>query len=244
MNRHQKKVLSIAAAIANLSFTCAVAGVATYAWFTGTARAKSTGISIVTPNKHIHLDYVILKYDDEIKQGKAGGLSDPSEFVLPKYDEYIKERNKYCNLVVRANLVFAEPIDTSETQIRIDITKLEDSVLKAADPNDNNKLKIQELTSNVVQFKSVVTSYTLEGSNTSVPIDVGIQETAGAYATEADAMYRTAIDYFASKNTPTTFISLMNGQPVDPLNGNMITLVPELYNFGVVTGAVVYLECS
>ena len=244
MNRHQKKVISLAAGIANLSLTCAVAGVATYAWFTTIEKATSTGISITTPTKHIHLDYVILKYDDELKQGKAGGLSDPTEFVLPQYDEYIKERNKYCNLIVRANLVFAEPIDTSKTEIRIDITKLEDSVLKAADPEDNNKLKIQELTSNVVQFKSVVTSYTLASTSTSIPIDVGIQETAGSYATEADAMYRTAIEYFANEHTPTTFISLMNGQPVDPLNGNMITLVPELYNVGVVKGAVVYLECS
>ena len=244
MNRHQKKVISLAAGIANLSLSCAVAGVATYAWFTTIEKATSTGISITTPTKHIHLDYVILKYDDELKQGKAGGLSDPTEFVLPQYDEYIKERNKYCNLIVRANLVFAEPIDTSKTEIRIDITKLEDSILKAADPEDNNKLKIQELTSNVVQFKSVVTSYTLASTSTSIPIDVGIQETAGAYASEADAMYRTAIEYFANEHTPTTFISLMNGQPVDPLNGNMITLVPELYNVGVVKGAVVYLECS
>ena len=60
----------------------------------------------------------------------------------------------------------------------------------------------------------------------------------------AYAMYRTAIAYFATRKTPSTFISLMNGQPVDPENGNMITLVPELYNVGVVGKAVVYLECS
>ena len=247
MNRHQKKVLSIAAAIANLSFTCAVAGVATFAWFTDVERATSNNISIITPTEDIHLDYVILKYDDDLKQGVLAGehASDPTQFVLPQYDEYIKERNKYCNFIVRANLVFEKPIDTSETEIIIEITKSENSVLKAADPNDNNKLKIQKLTSNVTQFKSIVTSYTLDdGSNTVVPVDVGIQESVGSYQTEADAMYRTAIDYFKSRNTPTTFISLMNGQPVDPLNGNMITLVPELYNVGVVKGAVVYLECS
>lgn len=243
MNRHQKKVLSLAAAIANLSLSCAVAGVATYAWFTTVENATATDISISTATKHIKLDYVILKYDDDLKQGIQAGLNDPTEFVLPEYDQYIKERNKYCNIIVRANLVFAEPIDTSKTEIKIDITKVESSVLKAIDPADS-KLKIQELTSNVTQFKSIVTSYTLEGSETVVPIDVGIQESMGSYATTADAMYKTAIEYFATRNTPTTFISLMNGQPVDPLNGNMITLVPELYNVGVVKGAVVYLECS
>ena len=127
MNRCQKKVLALAGAIANLSLSCAVAGVATYAWFTSTARANSTNISMSTTTKHIDLDYVILKYDDELKQGVAGGLSDPTEFVLPEYDQYIKERNKYCNIIVRANLVFAEPVDTSKTEIKIDITKLEGS---------------------------------------------------------------------------------------------------------------------
>ena len=250
MNRHQKKVLSIAAAVANLSFSIAVAGVATLAWFTNTARANSTGISITTSTEHIRLDYVILKYDDNLKQGVATGVNDASEFILPKYDRYITERNEYANLIVRANLVFPKPINTSETEIKIDITKLEQSTLKAIDEGDPNNpeddtLKIQELTSNVVQFKSIVTQYTLDdGENTVVPIDVGIQEIQGTYQSADDAKYMTAKDYFASRNTPTTFISLMNNQPVDPMNGNVITLVPELYNVGVITGAVVYLECT
>ena len=247
MNRHQKKVLALAGAIGNLSLTCGVAGVATFAWFTNVERASSNNISIVTPTKDIHLDYVILKYNDDLKQGVLAGehASDPTQFILPQYDEYIKERNKFSNFIVRANLVFEKPIDTSETEITIEITKSESSTLKAADPNDNNKVKIQMLTSNVTQFKSIVTSYTLDdGADTVVPVGVDIQETAGSYQTDADAMYKTAIDYFATRKTPTTFISLMNGQPVDPLNGNTITLVPELYNVGTIKGAVVYLECS
>lgn len=250
MRFNKKKVLALTGAIANLSFTCAVAGVATYAWFTSIESATSDGMTIISSLEHIRLDYVILKYDDNLKEGIATGVNDASEFILPEYDQYIKERNKYANLIVRANLVFPDPIDTSETEIKIDITKAVESSLKALDEGDpddpdDDALLIQKLTSNVVQFKTIVTSYTLaDGENTVVPINVGIQETQGGYASVYDAEYKTAVDYFKSRNTPTTFISLMNNQPVDPMNGNVITLVPELNNVGVVKSAVVYLECS
>ena len=252
MRFNKKKVLALTGAIANLSFTCAVAGVATYAWFTSIESATSDGMTIISSLEHIRLDYVILKYDDNLKEGIATGVNDASEFILPEYDQYIKERNKYSNLIVRANLVFPDPIDTSETEIKIDITKAVESSLKAldeGDPNDPNDdaLLIQKLTSNVVQFKSIVTSYTLaDGENTVVPINIGIQETQGGYASVYDAEYKTAVDYFKSRNTPTTFISLMNNQPVDPMNGNVITLagndqVPSVVHF-LFAGAVLGTE--
>ncbi len=237
MNRHQKKVLALAGAIANLSFTCVVAGVATFAWFTendhvfaNTMTIKSTGPEIMVE------EYTLLKYDDDLKKG-VSYHNNTSEFFLPDYDEYIKARNVYSNVIVRAVLKFGKGIDTSNEAVEIDITKLTTSTLKDANG-------IRELTSNVAQFKCITTSYTLYNSSTVIPIGVGIEETKGDYKDADDAMYRTATSYFATRKTPSTFISLMNGQPVDPENGNMITIVPELYNVGIVGGAVVYIECS
>ena len=232
MNRHQKKVLALAGAIGNLSLTCAVAGVATFAWFTSTAVANANNISITTSNEFVRLDYTILKWSDDSRQGVSSNLNDPTEFILPDYDEYISERNKYRNLIVRANLVFPRTVDTSNTEIVIDITKLESSTLKEADAEYDDNAIIRKLTSNVTQYKSVVTSYTLEGSDTPIPVGVPIQEIQGSYKTANDAKYKTAVQYFKTRKTPTTFISLMNGQPVDPHNGRTIRLVPELYNVG------------
>ena len=119
MNRHQRKVLALAGAIGNLSLSCAVAGIATFAWFTADSRSYSTGISIKASADLIRLDYVILKYDDYLKSGITAGVNDASEFVLPEYDRYIQEKNEYCNPIVRANLSFPEAIDTSKTEIKI-----------------------------------------------------------------------------------------------------------------------------
>ncbi len=237
MNRHQKKVLSIAAAIANLSFTCAVAGVATYAWFcendhvfASPMKIKSTGPEIMVEN------YTLLKYDDDLKKGVAY-QNNTAQFFLPDYDEYFKARNVYSNVIIRAELRFGKGLDTTSEAVEIDITKLATSTLKDANG-------IRQLTSNVAQFKCITTSYTPYNSNTAIPIGVGIQETKGEYKDVDDAMYRTASTYFATRKTPSTFISLMNGQPVDPENGNKITIVPELYNVGTVGYSVVYIECS
>ncbi len=237
MNCHKKKVLALAGAIANLSFTVAVAGVATYAWFCENDIVHSNGMKIQSNGPDIVVNnYTILKYDDDLKKG-VSYYNTTDQFFLPDYDEYIKARNVYSNIIVRAELLFGKGLDTSQESLEIDITKLGTSTLKDANG-------IRELTSNVAQFKCITTSYTPFNSDTVIPIGVGISEVKGDYKDVDDAMYRTAIAYFATRKTPSTFISLMNGQPVDPDNGNMITLVPELYNVGTIGKAVVYIECS
>ena len=237
MNRHQKKVLTLAGAIANLSFTCVVAGVATYAWFSENDTVSANEMSISSAGADILIDnYTILKYDDDLKAGVAFH-DESSEFKLPDYDQYIKARNVYSNIVIRADLSFPNGLDTSNRAVEIEIYKLATSTLK-----DANGIRL--LTSNVAQFQCIATSYTPANSDTAVPIGVGISEVKGSYKSVDDAMYRTAIAYFASRKTPSTFISLMNGQPVDPDNGNKITIVPELYNVGEIKHSVVYVECS
>lgn len=236
MNRHQKKVLTLAGAIANLSFSIAVAGVATFAWFSNNRTVSATGMTLRSTNKDIEFSYTILKYNDDLKKGEAY-YNDPSKFVLPDYDQYIKARNVYSNIVIRADLTFNNTLNTANNEIFIDIKKDENSTLKSGDV-------IRLLTSNVVQFKCIATSYTLSTDEQPTVIPVGISEVQGSYKDVEDAEYRTAIQYFASRKTPTTFISLMNGQPVDPENGNIIRLIPELFNVGIIKSAVIYLECS
>ena len=237
MFSHKKKVLALAGAIANLSLSVCVAGVATYAWFCENNVVHSTGMRIRSEGPEILINsYTILKYDDDLKKGVAYH-NNADEFYLPDYDEYIKARNVYSNIIIRAELEYSKGLDTSSEAVEIDITKLASSTLKDANG-------IRQLTSNVAQFKCITTSYTPFNSNTVIPIGVGIEETKGDYKDVDDAMYRTSIAYFATRKTPSTFISLMNGQPVDPDNGNTITIVPELYNVGTIKGAVVYIECS
>ena len=235
MNRHQKKVLTLAGAIANLSLSCAVAGVATYAWYYERREVSTMGTNISAASD-VTIDYDILKYDDDLKKGVAYH-NDDEQFFLPDYDQYIKAKNVYSNIVIRAEISFGMYLDTTDHELEIDITKTITSTLK-----DANGIRL--LTSNVSQFKCIATSYTPYNSDTSIPIGVGISEVQGTYKDVIDAEYRTAIAYFATRNTPSTFISLMNGQPVDPDNGDTITLVPELYNIGTIKKAVVYIECS
>ena len=237
MFSHKKKVLALAGAIANLSFSVCVAGVATFAWFCENDMVYSNGMKIQSNGPDIVVNnYTILKYDDDLKKGVAY-YNNADEFFLPDYDEYIKARNVYSNIVIRADLGFGRGLDSSIEAVEIDITKLASSTLKDANG-------IRQLTSNVAQFKCITTSYTPFNSSTEIPIGVGISEVKGDYKDVDDAMYRTAIAYFATRKTPSTFISLMNGQPVDPDNGNTITIVPELYNVGTVGRAIVYIECS
>ena len=240
MNRHQKKALSLAAAIANLSFSIAVAGVATYAWYSAQAdrHTSLTNLSVSTANPDLDLHYRVLKYNDEKKKGE-GWNDDSSKIELPKYDSYILDKNEYSNVIIRATLDFKTSLDTSSDEVEIDITKLATSALI-------KNAKIDSLTSNVAQFKCVTKAYTptSPADSPSVPVsNVSIQETAGTYKDADDAMYRTAIEYFSYRETPSTFVSLKNGQPVE--NGSKkVTLVPDLYGLNTIKQAVVYIEIS
>ena len=237
MNCHKKKVLALIGAIANLTFSFGVAGAATLAWYNSNKVTHSNNISIQSVSRSLVIDeYTILKYDDDLKAG-VSYVNDSTQFILPDYDQYIKARNVYSNIVIRAELSFPKGLDTTNKAVEIDILKLATSTLKDEDG-------IRLLTSNVAQFQCIATQYTPQNSDTPVSIAVGISENQGSYKSVDDAMYRTSIAYFASRKTPTTFISLMNGQPVDPDNGNRITLVPELYNVGTIKHSIIYIECS
>ncbi len=123
MNRCQKKVLTLAGAIANLSLTCAVAGVATYAWFSYNNTVFASNMSIKSVDRELIIDkYTILKYNDDQKKGVAYE-NNSSQFFLPDYDEYIKARNVYSNIVVRVELRFTKGLDTSKQAVEIDVKR-------------------------------------------------------------------------------------------------------------------------
>lgn len=236
MNRHQKKVLTLAVAIGNLSFSIAVASVSTYAWYTGAVAPTitSTGVSISAPD--LKLDYEILKYSDDDKAGVS--YVDPAEFFLPEYDDYITDRNIYANVILRTKVNFGT-LDTSTKELKIDIIKLVNTFKTAG--------VINSYTSNVIQFKSTVYSYTTLGSNTPTINESDIQETAtgaqGTFKSISDAKYQTARIYFSERDTPTTYVAIKNGELIKTTDST-ITIVPDLYGKGMLSSAVIYIECS
>ena len=100
MNCTKMKVLTLAGAIANLSLSCAVARVTTSSWFNKNRDEYADDVSIWAEGPEILSNYQVLRYD-----------------------EYIKERNVYSNIVIRAELTFVLVVDTSLKEIEIDILK-------------------------------------------------------------------------------------------------------------------------
>ena len=253
MNRHQKKVLSLAAAIANLSFSIAVTGVATYAWYTGNVisriNANETTTNI-TSESSIKLNYDIYKYNYD---AKAGTIRAKTDFVLPEYDDYITDKNIYANIILRAEVEFSYTLDTSAQALIIDITKLTNDfkISKTSGGNTYNNV-INNKTSNVIQFKSAVYSYTTT-SNPSTPTIVtsAIKEANDDYNSDGhndyknddDAVYSSASNFFRDSGTSNSFVTITNNEAIRAYD-NKLVVIPNLSGAGTVTNAVIYIECS
>ena len=68
MNRLQKKIITIAMALANISLTTIVATTATFAWFVNNKVVSASGIEMsISADTGVDLRYEVIKYDDDIK---------------------------------------------------------------------------------------------------------------------------------------------------------------------------------
>lgn len=235
MNRHQRKVLSLAAAIANLSLSVAVASVATYAWFTSNTQVSASTLTISAASVDFNLGWEVLRYDDDIKAGKSFG-TDADEFYLQDYDVYITQKNKYANALLFATIDFSDSY-TIDKQMYIDITCQpdHDPVYGSACP---------AYTSNVCQFKALAYSYTLVGSTTPQPLNTSIDLTNGA------TKYSTVSNWFASSISQyEKFVSVINGTSYK--RSNTICVTPDMNDlYAHVTGSqrisqlVIFIEIS
>ena len=148
MNRFQKKIMIIAAAICNVSLTLTAAAVATYAWYVTSSEINIDVVSNsaeITAEKPNDIDFHIYKYDDDLKAGVDKGNS-LSQLTLPDYDQYITEKNEYANVIIRATMNIA--FDPSKYDLCIDISRAQSDYRSGG--------HVQAYTSNVVQFKAAV----------------------------------------------------------------------------------------
>ena len=241
MNRLQKKIITIALGISNISLCLSAAAVATYAWYTFNANAHvnvaSSTMSIEGVDTDESISYEVLKYDDNLKAGVSFTGNDAiSNFNLPHYDSYITEKNQYANAIIRAEV--KTPLNTTSEELTIDITRLA-SAFKTAGV-------IGSKTSNVIQFKAAVYKYKVSGSDEYV---VNTASHNSINETSAATRYATASAYFAEKKTPTTFVPIRDsGDGTVIVNrkaeADTITLIPDLPTGLNLTNSIIYIECT
>lgn len=229
MNRHQRKVLSLAAAIGNLALSVSVASVATYAWYSNNTVTYADGLLIQTSSVEMDLTWDILHYDDDIKAGKSYNTA--SEFYLQDYDVYLTQKNKYANCILVATFDIHADF-TDEEQLYIDIY-CQDGHAPAYGS------ACPAYTSNVCQFKTFAYSY----KTTSDPVVLNNAVTTSSAATK----YSTASSWFANtKSQYEKFVSVVNNTPYK--RSNKITLAPDLSAIPAsspsITQLVIYIECS
>ncbi len=231
MNRKQKKILTVAAGIANLSFTLTVAATATYAWFRENRRVSATGMSVQCAVPDSKLTWEILRYDDDLKSGISS--DNVLDYYLDPYDQYITSRNIHSNVLLKATMTFDDgDLFTSGDQLYVDIKCGNETVY------DGDK-HVRSLTSNIAQFKATVGSYYTAGDPTTpVVVNESIDETS------ANTRYNTATNYFKSKKSSTAFLTVNNQTP-NKVRRHQITLIPQ-FDCGnsSVKKLVTYIECS
>lgn len=226
MNKQQKGIISLAVNLGVICFSIIAASTATFAWFSEFTRVKATNIAVkVTgPDKNVNWD--ILKYDDDQKAGIS--YHDEKEFFLPSYDRYIQERNVYSNCIIKAIVNPPSGFDDTQ-QLYVDIS---------SSGNLYNGSTLNNVTSNICQFKTTVYSY-IDYTNTERIINTSID------GTNADTQYRTATDFFAATDSGSLpFVTVHNNTAMKDRD-KMITLIPR-FNCGdePVKQFVVYIECS
>jgi len=242
MNFAQKKVLSIAAGIASIGFTIVSVCTATMAWFAINRNVTATGMNIRCADSQppINLIYDVLKFNDDTKLGTSYGQT-PSEIELPEYDSYISKKNEYANVVLRIEADFTQGLDPNE-YVAFDID-CEADLFKTI----SETTYIDDQTSNVVQFKSVVYSYNVVGETTP-PSEIVTASITDAYsdtpAVNADARYQSATDYFDSVYASTVYVSPASRNS-SKVSDKKVTLVPEIGSRSeTIDAIVIYLEIS
>ena len=230
MNRKQKKILTVAAGIVNLSFTLTVAATATYAWFAENRRVSATGMSVQCAVPEQTVDWEILHYNDDQKAGVS--YLDESEFYLQPYDEYLTSRNKTSNVLLKATVDVSKTGFTSQSQLYIDITCSSVSTFTYSTANSSG---VPSYTSNISQFKASIYSYT-DANDVTTVVNTAIDDST------ADSRYQTASTYFRKVTDSGKFVYLHNNTPNK--RKNKITLIPTFECTSTIDKIVVYLEAS
>ena len=249
MNRFQKKILTIAAGLANIGLALSAAAIATYAWFATTNPTIIAGDPVedisIGSDGNVSLTYEIIKYDENLKEG-ISFQGNAENFQLQKYDRYIPYNHRYENAVIRAaaDLTGFEPGD----EIAIDISC---SQLNSFLDGSGN---VNKFTSNVIQFKSTVVSC-VTSSGRKLDLNEYIEDEVGddGFLTNAALAYETSRIYFANQDNGTSFVSYYNHTASK--NHYTITNVPYLSTAQLnknsqgeftetITSVVIYLQCS
>ena len=242
MNRLQKKIITIAMALANISLTTIVATTATFAWFVNNKVVSASGIEMsISADTGVDLRYEVIKYDDDIKEG-ISFQGNAENFSLPKYDRYISYNHKYENAILRADVGFNAFDKTKE--LTIDITCSQPLFDVGSETN------VAPKTSNVIQFKTSVISYTTDQlENNKYKLNQYIEDETGedGFLTDAALSYETARTYFATQPIATSFVSAFNN--TGSKYHYTVTCIPYIPNDTMLAGvhiqsAVIYIECS
>ncbi|NLV28825.1 MAG: hypothetical protein GXY57_01500 [Erysipelotrichaceae bacterium] len=205
MNSAQKKVLSIAAGLVSIVFTIVSLCTATVAWFSINNEVSASGMSVRCKESDapINLTYDVLKFNDDTKLGESYGQT-PSAIELPEYDSYISKKNEYANVILRLEATFSEGLATTD-YVAFDIDCAAE-LFKTF----NETTYIDDQTSNVIQFKSVIYSYTFV-DETTPPSEIVTASITDSFsetpAVNNDARYKSATTYFESLYTSTVYVS-------------------------------------
>lgn len=243
MNYLQKKILTIAAGIANIALSLAVAATATFAWFSAQTQVTAEALNISCSAPESTLQYKVLSYNYDNKEGK-GFENDSTKFFLQPYDRFVPNKNKYSNVIVRAVVDVSKLNYTDANQICIDIECTDAGNFTYNDIT--NVAGVPSYSSNVAQFKSCVAAYSLKNNpDTFVQTGVvsAIHDEAISNSYDSDDEYTTATNYFANIDFANKFVTLHNETPNKRYNKT--TVIPK-FNCGAnpIGKIVVYLEAS
>lgn len=242
MNFAQKKVLSVAAGLASIVFTIVSVCTATYAWFATNNTVSASGMSVRCKDNDapINLTYDVLKFNDDTKLGESYGQT-PAAIELPEYDSYISKKNEYANVILRLEATFTEGLATTD-YVAFDID-CSAELFKTF----NETTYIDDQTSNVIQFKSVIYSYTFVDETTppSEIVTASITDTfSETPAVNNDARYKSATTYFDSLYTSTVYVSPAE-RSSSKITDKIVTLMPEIgARSSMIESIVLYLELS
>lgn len=242
MNFAQKKVLSVAAGLASIVFTIVSVCTATFAWFSTNEQVSATGMNVrcADASSPINLTYDVLKFDDDTKLGVSYGQT-PAAIELPEYDSYISKKNEYANVILRLEATFTEGLITSD-YVAFDIDCSADLFKTVSEST-----YIDDQTSNVIQYKAVVYSYTVVDELTP-PSEIVTASITDVFsetpAINNDARYKSATTYFDSLYSSTVYVS-PSERNSSKITDKTVTLIPEIgARSAVIESIVIYLELS
>lgn len=233
MNFAQKKVLTIATGLFSIGFTIVSLSTATIAWFAQNNRVSATGMNIrcIDPSQPITLSYEVLKWDEDNKVGISYG-QDSSKIVLPQYDRFISKQNDYANVILRLQADFSADYELENYQyIKFDIDC-------SANLFKSGTSYIDDQSSNVIQFKSAVSSYTVKDAANATTVTGTITDTS------ANSKYTTATSYFEALPLSTVFVT-PNDSSSTKLSDKTVTIVPNIpTRTAKIEQVVMYMELS